>query len=190
LSLNKKYKIKRLNNYIKVKENKRPNNNDFCDNLDPIRLFKLRLENGPITICQNEKSKHICYKNNNGYYNKIYFQKDGVICKMENIILDPSKSKHTNIIYKGPVDKINRGSPILSKGFLNIKCNNISNLFKYSYIYKTYFQSWNYTYDNNEKLEELAPGKTIFLISRNQDSPNIFHGSSELINSISIMDLQ
>jgi hypothetical protein len=107
-TLNKNYKIIRLNNFIKVKENKRPNNNDFCDNLDPIRLFKLRLENGPITICQNEKSKHICYKNNNSYYNKIFFEKDGVICKMKNIVIDPSKSKHTKIIYKGPVDRINR----------------------------------------------------------------------------------
>ena len=43
--------------------------------------------------------------------------------------------------------------------------------------------------DNSEELEELAPGKTIFFISRNQDSPNIFHGGSELINAISIMDL-
>jgi hypothetical protein len=70
-----------------------------------------------------------------------------------------------------------------------MKCNNITNLDKYNYIYKTYFHSWNYSYDNNEELEELSPGKTIFLISRNQDSPNLFHGSSELINAISIIDL-
>ena len=37
--------------------------------------------------------------------------------------------------------------------------------------------------------EELAPGKTIFFLSRNQDSPNLFHGGSELINVISIMYL-
>ena len=108
---------------------------------------------------------------------------------MENIVLDPSKSNHTNIIYKGPVDEVNQGCPLLSKGFLNMKCKNKRDLENYNNIYKSYFQSWNYTYDNdnNEKLEELAPGKTILFISRNQDSPNLFHGSSELINAISII---
>ena len=189
--LNKNYKIFLLKKFIKVKENIRPNYNEYCDNLDPIKLFKLRLENGPITVCQYEKSKHICYQNNNDYYNNNLFLKNGTICKMENIVLDPSKSGHTNIIYKGPVDNINRGCPLLSKGFFNMKCKNKKDLENYNYIYKSYFQSWNYTEvnDNNEELEELAPGKTIFFISRNQDSPNIFHGFSELINAISIMDL-
>jgi hypothetical protein len=106
-------------------------------------------------------------------------------------VLDPSKSNHTNIIYKGPIDEVNKGCPLLSQGFLNMNCKNKRDLGNYSDIYKSYFQSWNYTYDNNnsEKLEELAPGKTIFFISRNQDSPNLFHGSSELINAISIMEL-
>ena len=108
---------------------------------------------------------------------------------MENIVLDPLKSNHTNIIYKGPVDKIYKGCPILSKGFLNIKCKYKNDLKNYSSLYDNYFKSWNYDYDNNEELEELAKGKTIFFISRNQDSPNIFHGMSELINTISIMDL-
>ena len=189
--INKNYKIFILKQFIKVKENIRPDNNDYCDNLDPIKLFSLRLESGQITICQNEKSRHICYKNSNENNDNILFVKNGVICKMENIVLDPSKSKHTNIIYKGPVDKVNKGCPLLSQGFLNMNCKNKRDLGNYSYIYKSYFQSWNYTYDNNnsEKLEELAPGKTIFFISRNQDSPNLFHGSSELINAISIMEL-
>jgi hypothetical protein len=106
-------------------------------------------------------------------------------------VLDPSKSNHTNIIYKGPVDEVNQGCPLLSKGFLNMKCKNKRDLENYNNIYQSYFQSWNYNYDNdnNEKLEELASGKTIFFISRNQDSPNLFHGSSELINAISIMEL-
>jgi hypothetical protein len=177
--------------FIKVKENIRPNNNDYCDSLDPIKLFNLRLESGQITICQTEKSNHICYQNNNEKYNNIFHAKNGVICKMENIVLDPSKSNHTNIIYKGPVDEVNKGCPLLSQGFLNMKCKNKRDLENYNDLYKSYFQSWNYTYDNdnNEKLEELASGKTIFFISRNQDSPNLFHGSSELINAISIMEL-
>lgn len=189
INLKKKNKIYILKNYLKIKKSIRPNNNNYCDNLDPIRLFKLRLKSEPITICQNEKSRHVCYKNNNGYYNNIFYEKNGVICRMENIVLDPSKSKRTNIIYKGPVDKINRGRPILSKGFLNMKCKNKKEFQNYSRLYKSYFLSWNYTYDNSEELEELSQGKTIFLISRNQDSPNIFHGISELINTISIIDL-
>ena len=191
IAINKKYKIFILKQIIKVKDNIRPNNNDYCDNIDPIKLFNLRLENGQITICQNEKSKHICYQNSNENYNNIFYEKNGVICKMENIVLDPSKSNHTNIIYKGPVDEVNQGCPLLSKGFLNMKCKNKRDLENYNNIYKSYFQSWNYTYDNdnNEKLDELASGKTIFFISRNQDSPNLFHGSSELINAISIIEL-
>ena len=35
----------------------------------------------------------------------------------------------------------------------------------------------------------LSPGKTILFISRNQDSPNIFHGLSEIINVLCIMYL-
>ena len=189
IALIKNYKINILKIFIKIKKNIRPNNNTYCDNLDPIKIFSLRLESKPITICQNKKSKHICYQNSKGYYNKNFFFKNGVICKMENIVLDPSKSKKTKIIYKGPVDKNYRGSPILSKGFLNIKCVNKKELEKYNSIYKSYFRAWNYDYNNNEKLEELAKGKIIFFISRNQDSPNIFHGGSELINAISIMEL-
>ena len=56
-------------------------------------------------------------------------------------------------------------------------------------LYKIYFNSWNYSYTKVEEIEELAPGKTIFFLSRNQDSPNLFHGSSELINAISLMHL-
>ena len=90
-------------------------------------------------------------------------------------------------IYKGPVDKINRGSPILSKGFFNIKCKLQKN-FRGNQIYNNYFKSFNYEYEyKNEDIKELSPGKTVLLISRNQDSPNIFHGLSEIINVLSIM---
>ena len=90
-------------------------------------------------------------------------------------------------IYKGPVDKINRGSPILSKGFFNIKCKLQKN-FRGNQIYNNYFKSFNYEYESkNEDIKELSPGKTVLLISRNQDSPNIFHGLSEIINVLSIM---
>jgi len=44
-------------------------------------------------------------------------------------------------------------------------------------MYISYLNSWNYiNNDINLKNEtELFPNKTIFIISRNQDSPNLFH---------------
>ena len=75
----------------------------------------------------------------------------------------------------------------------NVKKNiNLKNfpIYKCIIIYKNYFDSWEYDDDEKIKdLEELAPGKTIFLISRNQDSPNLFHGLSELINCLAIIYL-
>ena len=72
-----------------------------------------------------------------------------------------------------------------------MKCKTRNKFKKFSELNKNYFDSWDYD-DEDEKindLEELAPGKTIFLISRNQDSPNLFHGLSELINSLAIIYL-
>ena len=40
-----------------------------------------------------------------------------------------------------------------------------------------------------DDAEELAQGKTIFFMGRNQDSPNLFHGISEFINAFSLMIL-
>ena len=164
------------------------NENMICDKFDPIFLMGERFKKKPIILCNDKESKHICYQNSKyNYYNKISRLKNGVICKIENFILDPSKSRHTNYIYKGPVDKINRGSPILSKGFFNIKCKLQKN-FRGNQIYNNYFKSFNYEYESkNEDIKELSPGKTVLLISRNQDSPNIFHGLSEIINVLSIM---
>ena len=53
---------------------------------------------------------------------------------------------------------------------------------KYVKIFKEHI------YKNNE-FEELAPGKIIFFVSRNQDSPNLYHGGSEFINALSLMYL-
>ena len=162
----------------------------LCKNLDPIAMFNLRIKKGPKTICQKGKSKHICYQNLNNYYNDILWHANGTICLMNDIILDPSKSEKTNYIYKGPVDPEKQGFPRLSKGFFNMDCDNPSELELVNPIYDTYFNSWNYEYKNeNEKIEELAPGKTVFFISRNQDSPNLFHGNSEIVNVISMMNI-
>ena len=59
-------------------------------------------------------------------------------------------------------------------------------------MYDTYFNGWDYLDDNytdNNTYEELAPGKTVFFLSRNQDSPNLYHGGSEFINALSLMYL-
>ena len=158
----------------------------LCNELDPINIFSGRLKENPLTICKSGISKHLCYKNSN----HIFVAKNGVICKMENIILDPSKWTDGGFIYKGPVDPGNRGCPILQKGFLNMKCDrNVTEIQEYAKMYKIYFESWNYEYNNNEDEEELAPGKTIFFLSRNQDSPNLYHGGSEFVNAISLMYL-
>ena len=51
-----------------------------------------------------------------------------------------------------------------------------------------YFNSWNYNFNDERKnIEELSKGKTVFFISRNEGSPNLFHGFSEIINFLSIM---
>ena len=173
------------------KDNFFSKDNEICDKFDPIVLMADRFKRKAFTICNNKKSKHICYLNSKFINtNKIYKSKNGMICLSKNIILDPLKSSQTKYIYKGPVDKKNRGAPILSKGFLNMKCKNLHNIRGYNKIYKNYLDSWDYEYKKEiEQTKELAPGKTILFISRNQDSPNLFHGISELINIISIMYL-
>ena len=110
---------------------------------------------------------------------------------MENIVLDPSKFSQRNYVYKGPVDSKYKGFPVLDKGFLSTNC--VPNKINFDYnkrMYESYFNSWDYDYNNeNEELEELAPGKTVFFLSRNQDSPNLFHGNAEIINIISLLYL-
>ena len=160
-----------------------------CYELEPMHLFELRLNNTPVKLCQNDiaEQSHICYLNTN---NDFFYHKNGVSCIMKNIIMDPSKSSQTNITYKGPVDSKYGGFPILDKGFFNMHCVNKKEFKGYNGIYNTYFNSWNYDYHNEEKdILELSPGKTIFFLSRNQDSPNIYHGTCELINALSMMEL-
>jgi hypothetical protein len=71
-----------------------------------------------------------------------------------------------------------------------MRCKEPIELYNYNEIYNDYFGSWDYEYENKDKkIEELAPGKTIFFLGRNQDSPNLFHGNSELVNIISMMKI-
>ena len=168
------------------KEYKPPaNQNPICNDLDPINSFNLRLKSPAKVICKNGKSQHICY------LNKLpnYAGARGVICKMTNIILDPSHWHNSSYTYKGPVDNEQKGQPILSKGFFNMNCQNESLLENYDKMYNNYFEGWDYHSNDNNTYEELAPGKTIFFLSRNQDSPNLYHGGSEFINALSLMYL-
>ena len=168
------------------------NKDSFCDKIDPIYLLKQRIDKGPISVCSGGQSKHICYQNINNHNNDIYEHKNGVICTMENIILDPSYSRMSGISFAdGPIDFSHRGFPLLQKGFFNAQCKFDDKMqLNYNKIYNTYFDAWNYDYDiNKENLEELAPGKTVFFISRNQDSPNLFHGNSEIINVLAMIYL-
>ena len=167
--------------------------NSTCDVLDPINLIKRRIDNGPIEICEGKKSKHVCYQNVNNYYDEIYAHRSGIFCEMENIVIDPSNAHQSGLSFlNGPVDSEHYGFPILNKGFINAECKQKSLSLYYNQIYQTYFNSWNYEYnskDETEELEELAPGKIIFFISRNQDSPNLFHGNSEVINALAVIYL-
>ena len=184
----------KISRYLKYEEEFK-NKNSFCDEVDPIFLYKQRTDRGPIIICSGEKSKHICYQNPyNNSYNNVFVHKNGTICLMENIILDPSHSRQTGRSYdRGPTDFSNRGTPLLDKGFFNAQCKlNDSISLKIDKIYNTYFNSWNYEYDiknEGENLEELAPGKTVFFMSRNQDSPNLFHGYSDIVNALVLIYL-
>ena len=177
--------------YIKYEEEFK-NKNSECDTYDPIFLFKQRTDKSPIEICSNGTSKHICYQNINNHYNDIFGHKNGVICTMENIVLDPSCCRQTGFSYMyGPEGSPNNGFPSLDKGFFNAQCKvNNPNNFNYNSIYDIYFNSWNYDYDiEKENLEELSPGKIVFFISRNKDSPNLFHGNSEIVNVLSMIYL-
>ena len=148
-----------------------------------------RLKRNPINICKSKNSEHICFKSSKyDYSNKLYYYRNGIICFMKNIILNPLKSSQTSIVYKGPNDKYTRGAPILFPGFFNIQGKLKNKCKKCHKIYRYYLDSWNY-YENEKinEIEELAPGKIIFFLSRNQDSPNLFHGFSEIINALSII---
>ena len=158
--------------------------NELCNNFDPFESYKKRINIYPIDICRSNISNHICYKNN--LVN--YVEKNGVICKMENVVIDPTKWKEDGHNYLGQIDNKTRGLPILEKGFFNMKCKYNKNISNYSNIYTSYFDSWNYNYEYPKMgEEELIPGKTIFFISRNQDSSNLFFGGAGIINAISMM---
>ena len=109
---------------------------------------------------------------------------------MTNVIIDPFKWKSSGLNFSiGPIDNQTKGFPLLSKGFFNINCKSkINNIFDFNEeMYAHYINSWNYNYKTEQEYEELAPNKTIFFISRNQDSPNIFFGGAGIINALALI---
>ena len=161
------------------------NNPSICNNLDPIFMLGERLNTSPIQICENQLTKHICYSTTNVKNIHGMAIKNGIICTIENFVIDPSKWIKQNIN-----NTKNRGAPLLSKGFYNTKCDNVHEINDYASCYKQYFNGWDYDYkEKMEDAEELAPGKTIFLLNRNSDDVNMYHGGCEIVNVVSLMNL-
>ena len=162
------------------------NNPSICDILDPIFMLGERLNTKPIQICENQITKHICYSQTNIQNVHRMATKNGVICTVENMVIDPSKWMKEN----NNTDNKNNGAPLLSKGFYNTKCDNVHELNDYAPRYKQYFNGWDYDYkEKMEDVEELAPGKTIFLLNRNYNSANMYHGGCEIVNAVCLMYL-
>ena len=165
-------------------------NTIMCGEKDPIRMFDERIELGREILCKSANSTHFCYKNKLGNY-----QSDkGVLCKMNNFTLDPSKWQSDNgCVFKGPIDYKVKGFPLVSKGLFNMMCGIEKQISDVNSIYDFYFKAWNYTVNdtknllNQPKYPELLPEKTIFFISRNLDSSNLFLGGIGFLNAFSIM---
>ena len=183
------------NKNIRIYFNNKKRKIIYCENeLDPFYTFKEILNSTPITLCKSEETEHICYQNHFSFF----AIKGGVLCLMKNLYINPTFWKEDGYSFdKGPINKKTRGIPLISKGFFNMKCDTKNYFSSYNKIYKNYFNSWNYSMNinnikNDEKKtnkEELFPGKTVFLLSRNQDSPNLLIGGCQFLNAFSLMHL-
>lgn len=164
-------------------------NKNMCMEKDPIWMFDDRLEVERDIVCRSANASHFCYKNTLENY-----QSDkGVICKMKNFTLDPSKWQSDDSNFKGPIDYKLKGFPFISKGFFNMMCGIQKNITDVNTIYDFYFNAWNYTLNETKNLikepkyQELAPEKTVFFISRNHDSSNLFLGGIGFLNAYALM---
>lgn len=177
-------------------DNKNEFNNNYCDStLDPLYAFEKILNTTPIILCKSEEAEHICYQNN---IFSFFVLNKGVICLMKNFYLYPKYWKEDGYNFdKGPINNKTRGIPLISNGFLQMKCDTNNNFSDYNSFYNNYFKAWNYSqtlnYNRNmEKdynIEELFPDKTVFILSRNQDSPNLLIGGCQFLNALSLMKL-
>jgi hypothetical protein len=115
---------------------------------------------------------------------------------MKNFFLNFSNWKPDGYVYNGPVNNKAQGQALISKGFFKIQCQMKEKLYYYNYhyLYNKYFDSWEYILNNQTKNDiykqkELCPGKVLFIINRNQDSPNLLIGGAGFINAFSLMYL-
>ena len=166
------------------------NNNIYCKSLDPFTTEKKILNTKPIVLCKSELSEHICFKNIFPFFEI----RKGYICMMKNFFLNFSNWKEDGYVFNGPVNKKTKGQALISNGFFKIKCQIKGRIPKYSRIYKKYFNSWEYILNNQSinnisKKKELCPGKVLFILNRNQDSPNLLIGGAGFINAFSLMYL-
>ena len=165
-------------------------NKNMCMEKDPIWMFDERIELGRDYICKSENSTHFCYRNTIENYQS----NKGVICKMKNFTLDPSKWQSDESKFKGPIDYKQKGFPLISKGLFNMMCGIENKINDVNNMYDFYFNSWNYTINDTKNIRQepkydelLDPEKWVFFISRNLDSPNLFHGGSGFLNAFAIM---
>ena len=165
-------------------------NNISCKNLDPFTTEKKIINSKPIVLCKSELTEHICFKNNYSFFAR----KNGVICMIKNFFLNFSNWKQDGYVYNGPVNKKTRGEALISKGFFKIHCHIKGDISNYNNIYNKYFNSWEYILNKHSTNDiynknELCPGKVLFIINRNQDSPNLLIGGAGFINAFSLMYL-
>ena len=182
------------NKNINKNVNNQTKNVIYCENeLDPFYTFKKILNSTPIILCKSEETEHICYQNHFSFFEI----KGGVICLMKNLYINPKFWKEDGYNFdKGPTNLKTKGIPLISKGFFNMKCDVENSFSGYNELYEKYFHSWNYSINNfniknnkNKIEEELFPGKTVFILSRNQDSPNLLIGGCQFLNAFSLMHL-
>ena len=127
--------------YITQKKENIKKETIFCNNkLDPFYVFKIILNSKPIILCKSKDAEHICYRNHFSFFQ----MKKGVVCFMNNFYINPRFWKEDGYTYNGPINKKTRGFPLISHGFLNMKCDLINSFSGYNKIYNSYFNSWNY----------------------------------------------
>lgn len=164
-------------------------NKIMCTEKDPIWMFNDRIDEERDILCKSANATHFCYKN----IFENYLSDKGVICKMKNFTLDPSKWQSDDSNFKGPIDYKVKGFPFISKGFFNMMCGIQKNITDVNTIYDYFFNAWNYTLNETKNLlmepkyKELAPEKTVFFISRNLDSSNLFLGGLGFLNAYALM---
>ena len=149
-----------------------PQGKNKCDKYDPYNLFQIRFKSEPIYLCKSDDLEHLCHVNHNAF--SIF--KKGVSCQMKNFILNTSnwKPEQEEDTY---MDSMDINNTFLLKGFFKMKCEEKGKIDYFNIKYNKYFESWDYNSDSKddkmtgENIEELAPNKTIFFISRNKDSP-------------------